>query len=313
MVEDASKWQMADLITIISVVLNQFADQNATTPSFFTFSILHCTACVPCCFSFYIALNMEKLSGYAIGAAFFIFFGYLVKSTILQYYFYAIKEKTVVTWKLQPRRMDNVGSNAWKWWLPLLNNKAGRAKDHYILASCNLVIASLFALVSTQLHVIGRSYMVFSSIEAYGLQNILFDFFLALTYESVVEYIWHRLMHLRFFYLRFHKLHHFYKSPEPFDDMYIHPLEAFGYYCILYAPPFLFTCHYFSFIAYMIVMGICGVLDHSGIKFALPYVYDTEDHDAHHSKFEVNYGFPFPYIDMLCGTYDGKGFGKKVL
>ena len=31
-----------------------------------------------------------------------------------------------------------------------------------------------------------------------------------------------------------HRHHHFYKSPQPFDDLCIHPLEAFGYYVILY-------------------------------------------------------------------------------
>lgn len=252
--------------------------------------------------------GLESVSGYAIGAFFVIFFGYIVKSTLLQYYFYALKGNAVSLWKIQPKKMYNVGTSAWKWWLPILDAKSGRAKDHFLLATCNLLIASFFAFMSTQMHVTGNSYMSFAAIRDYGAYNLAVDFLIALLYENVVEYVWHRLMHLRFFYLRFHKLHHYYKSPEPFDDMYIHPLEAIGYYCILYAPPFLFSCHCYAFIAYMIVMGVCGVLDHSGIKFALPYVYDTEDHDAHHSKFEVNYGFPFPYMDMLCGTYDGKGF-----
>ena len=36
------------------------------------------------------------------------------------------------------------------------------------------------------------------------------------------------------------QMHHYYKSPQPFDDMYIHPLEALGYYLILYSPAFVF-------------------------------------------------------------------------
>lgn len=48
--------------------------------------------------------------------------------------------------------------------------------------------------------------------------------------------------------------------------MYIHPLEAIGYYCILYSPIFVYRNHLFSFLAYMGIAGILGVLDHSGIQ-----------------------------------------------
>lgn len=95
--------------------------------------------------------------------------------------------------------------------------------------------------------------------------------------------------------------------------MYIHPIEAIGYYFILFGPPLYFRCHVISFIGYMIVMGICGVIDHSGIKFQFLGIYNSEDHDAHHSKFEVNYSFPFPFMDILHGTFDGVFFGRKYL
>lgn len=139
---------------------------------------------------------------------------------------------------------------------------------------------------------------------------ILFETALIVIYENIAEYYWHILMHTSFCYKSMHKLHHAYKSPEPWDDMYIHPLEAFGYYCILYGPPFLFSIHYVSFISYMMIMGIFGVLDHSGVRFELPGIYNSVDHDNHHAKFEVNYAFPFPYMDILHGTYDGVFLGR---
>lgn len=67
-------------------------------------------------------------------------------------------------------------------------------------------------------------------------------------------------------YRTFHKYHHYNKSPEPFDDMLIHPAEAFGYYCIMYCPPLVVDVHLYTFVAYMVVLGICGVMDHSGVK-----------------------------------------------
>ncbi len=62
--------------------------------------------------------------------------------------------------------------------------------------------------------------------------------------------------------------------------MYIHPLEALGYYCILYSAPFVIPMHSYSFVLYMILMGLTGVLDHCGVKLAVPGVYDT----THHGK-----------------------------
>ena len=142
-----------------------------------------------------------------------------------------------------------------------------------------------------------------TSLKDCGLYRVFLDFILAVVHQSCLEYYWHRLMHYKFFYTTFHKIHHYYKSPEPWDDMYIHPLEAFGYYCILYSPPFIYHIHCYSFIAYMVVMGICGVLDHSGVRISLPGIYCTVDHSFHHEKFNVNYSFPFPFMDMLHGTY----------
>jgi sterol desaturase/sphingolipid hydroxylase (fatty acid hydroxylase superfamily) len=84
-------------------------------------------------------------------------------------------------------------------------------------------------------------------------------FVVACVWETVAEYWWHRMQvirarsstvarspcvclacraacqHLPWFYRNMHKLHHYYKSPQPFDDMMIHPLEGFGYYLILFS------------------------------------------------------------------------------
>lgn len=128
---------------------------------------------------------------------------------------------------------------------------------------------------------------------------------MAIVWQSIVEYYWHVMMHWPFFYKTMHKIHHSYKAPELFDDMYIHPLEATGYYLILYSPPFLpmLNIHIASFLAYMGIMGICGVLDHSGISMRIAGLYDTRDHDIHHLKTVVNYSFPFPFMDYLHNTY----------
>ena len=59
----------------------------------------------------------------------------------------------------------------------------------------------------------------------------------------------------------------------------MHPLEAFGYYLQLYSPPFVFSMPMSSFVAYMVICGACGVLDHSGVAFSVPGLYDTAGED----------------------------------
>eukprot|EP01119_Soliformovum_irregulare_P007189 TRINITY_DN1958_c0_g1_i5.p1 TRINITY_DN1958_c0_g1~~TRINITY_DN1958_c0_g1_i5.p1 ORF type:complete len:176 (-),score=21.97 TRINITY_DN1958_c0_g1_i5:12-539(-) len=145
------------------------------------------------------------------------------------------------------------------------------------------------------------------SLGYYLFVSTLFPF----VWQSVLEYYWHRTMHLPWFYIRLHKVHHYYKSPEPFDDLYIHPLESFGYYCILYSPAFIIPVHVTSFIFYMSIVGLTGVLDHSGVYFSFPGFYNTRDHDTHHAKFDCNYAFPFPFMDLAHGTFRGTYLNKE--
>ena len=159
---------------------------------------------------------------------------------------------------------------------------------------------------------------------------LLASFLACVLQQSVLEFYWHWAMHTPPLYRRLHAIHHYYKSPQPFDDLCIHPLEACGYFCILYSPAavdlvapllqpllgpraMLGPCHVIAFVAYMALCGVCGVLDHSGVRVrvALPggrTLYDTEEHDAHHScgfglGTALNLGFPFAALDRLHGTY----------
>lgn len=235
--------------------------------------------------------------------------GYVFQSSLLQYIFYNRRNDSISIWKIQADKTHYSGTTATaKSTVPISSIKGNY---HNLVTALNLMIASFFAFIITELSVNGKTNLRFDDISSYGLTNITQDFVLAVIFENIVEYYWHRLMHTRYFYHKMHKYHHFYKSPEPFDDMYIHPLEAFGYYCILYAPPILFKCHLYAFLLYMVIMGLCGILDHSGIRVHIKGIYNTCDHDDHHAKFEVNYGFPFIYMDLLHGTYEGDFLGWK--
>ena len=142
-----------------------------------------------------------------------------------------------------------------------------------------------------------------------GPLGALRGFILSLALQFVVEYYWHVAMHWRPLYARFHSLHHFSKAPTPFDDLLIHPLEAAGYYCILYSPAFVVPDLFVgSFLLYMAVCGVCGVTDHCGLALRCGSLYNAAEHDLHHSAgfgagVYVNLGFPFMIMDRLHGTF----------
>ena len=217
-----------------------------------------------------ISLFIDSLSLYSFASAGVIFFGYIVQSSALQFWFYFLSNSSRSRqWKIQEEK--GVGGLGIFWTVPFLSEgKLNRANDHALLTTLNLITASFFAFVVTELCIWGKSRMSFQSAEEYGFTTIVRDLLIAVTFENITEYYWHRFLHSKLMYKRFHKFHHFVKSPEPWDDMYIHPFEAVAYYTILYSPPFLFQCHHYSFLLYMIIMGLCGTLDHSGVKINIP-------------------------------------------
>lgn len=257
------------------------------------------------------------------------FLFYLIFNSSLQYFFYFKRKNNAERWKIRAdlpihQTTSDSRSFGWdSWWFPMKwlfdvhgNSKPERHPLHVYFGSFNLVLSSFCAGVVTELVLTGDSSLVlhnsffpttliFSDTETnnYSIFWLLRGWFLSMALECVLEYYWHRTMHLPFFYRHMHKHHHFYKSPQPFDDMMIHPLEAAGYYCILYGPAILVNQPLLGFFMYMAVMGSAGVLDHSGIKFNIPHVYSTQEHDDHHRLFNVNYSFPFPHMDMIHGTH----------
>lgn len=273
-----------------------------------------------------ILFNVISVHIYSIIVFFIIFLGYFMQSSLLLLIFYTNTKSTdsnnIKRWKIQDHNTDNVGKFVFH---PIISTKPNQGKYHRLFGTMNIITGSLYAAMVTELCNHGYGFMRYDQIPFDPAKHtsaniaaittfallILYEFIVIVIYQNIAEYYWHRLMHTKYFYASWHKYHHHYKSPEPFDDMYIHPFEAIGYYTILYAPPFLFHTHLYAFIGYMIVMGVCGVIDHSGIKFHLPGIYNSIDHDNHHVKFEVNYGFPFIYLDILHGTYHGRFCGKE--
>jgi len=237
-------------------------------------------------------------SSYSLPVALFLIFGYLTQSSVLLLWLRHAKGV-----KIQPNaKIDTIMGGERSDNASVAVTPLGWA--HYPFVALNLTVAAIFAGATCELSSRGwGSRMDFAP--SPGSWRVGADFVVAFAWQTVLEYGWHRLMHTRLCYRTMHKFHHYYKSPEPFCDMYIHPLESFGYQLILWSPPFIFSCHVYAFVLYMAVMGLCGVLDHSGVRCAVggDWGYSTLDHDLHHELYNWNYGFPLPLLDKLFGTY----------
>ncbi|KNC50384.1 C-4 sterol methyl oxidase [Thecamonas trahens ATCC 50062] len=249
---------------------------------------------------------------------------YIGFSTVLQLAFYTAAAKQ------ETREARAAAASAWRtagaadassfivdtpedcmvWWLPARAAAFAskrRIAQHPVFASVNLLTSALAAAGLVHIVVAGASYMVWpwdsARSQAYGLAV---GTTAAVLSEQLAQYLWHRVMHIPWFYATFHKFHHKARNPSAFDDLLIHPLEAIGFYLILFAPPVLFSIHIFGFLAYFAMHGVSGVLDHSGITVRLGSWYSTVDHDLHHKLVTANYATPLMYWDRIFGTYVGE-------
>jgi hypothetical protein len=81
-----------------------------------------------------------------------------------------------------------------------------RATDHDLISSINLVTASTAAGLVCHATACGSSGIKFDIQEAGGLGSTILSTLAAVCWQSVLEYYWHRMMHLPPFYKRFHKV-----------------------------------------------------------------------------------------------------------
>lgn len=261
-------------------------------------------------------------SSLAAGAFIFVFYHAANFAFQLAYYARAAPSDNALPWRAQPRRRrELLGAAALAPWGAAFapcgcGRKPGRPAWHAALALVNTFIAALFAAATAEGFSAGRTAMTawgaggppaaggraLSAAAALLVVQATTGFLAAFTLQSVLEYVWHRAMHTRVLYAALHKTHHLNTSPTPFDDMLINPIEAAGYYVILYGPAWVLPLGLPAFALYMTALGLAGVADHAGVRLRVG-PYDSSEHDLHHEKFNTNYGFPLMLMDKLCGTY----------
>lgn len=122
-----------------------------------------------------------------------------------------------------------------------------------------------------------------------------------LWFHGVTYYV-HRLLHTRWLFRHVHKVHHKAHTPVWLDAHYMHPAESFYAAGTLCAPLFLWPVHGWTFLAYVVIVGIHELTDHTGIRFRMWPLAPSVGHDAHHRKVRTNYSQLLDWLDRLHGT-----------
>jgi len=119
----------------------------------------------------------------------------------------------------------------------------------------------------------------------------------------ITQYVEHMMMHKLLY--KYHKYHHYFKNPEPWDGLYVHPIETY-FNMIIFFLPCLIMYDYIGLTEILIAHSIFiteSAIAHTGIKIGIKYVDEmTTHHELHHIHPESNYGTMSKFCDSTFNT-----------
>ena len=125
---------------------------------------------------------------------------------------------------------------------------------------------------------------------------------------SAFHFYWvHRLLHVPFFYTRFHALHHRNINIGPWSGLSMHPVEHFMYLTTI-CIHWVVATHPIHLIFHLFYQGPGAAMTHTGyedllIKDKRRLALGTFYHTLHHRYFECNYGNQEMPWDRWFGTF----------
>ncbi|XP_022098547.1 lathosterol oxidase-like [Acanthaster planci] len=157
----------------------------------------------------------------------------------------------------------------------------------------------------------------------FGPLNPLVEIIGFLCFTDFTNYWFHRFLHHRLIYKRFHKQHHMWKVPTPFSGYALHPVDGFLQGVSWHIFPFLFPFNSRLFICFFLFVLIWTVSIHDNLcvlpKVLQPIINGAAHHTDHHMYYNYNYGQFTTLWDRVFGshrvpgTHRGKGPLDDVL
>ena len=171
-------------------------------------------------------------------------------------------------------------------------------------------IFALFIMLTFILQIEGYT-AVYSNIDAYGVFYLICSIFLVLIIQDTYYYWIHRWMHLPRIYKYFHLVHHKSIHTSVFTAFSFHPLETILQAIIIPIIAILIPLHLYSVIVIISLMTISATINHAGVEvypsgklgqWIKKWIIGATHHDAHHKKFNYNYGLYFTFWDRWMKT-----------
>jgi sterol desaturase/sphingolipid hydroxylase (fatty acid hydroxylase superfamily) len=134
---------------------------------------------------------------------------------------------------------------------------------------------------------------------------------LCLIIEDFIFYLSHRLLHNKYFYSKFHKIHHEFVETIAIAATYSHPVEyILGNILPSAVGPLILgkKMHIFTYLIYIIMVLHETHSGHSGYNFPwsphriMPFTFDSEFHIFHHWKYTGNFANYLSIWDRVFGT-----------
>ena len=217
------------------------------------------------------------------------------------YRYYVRRRHEPETWKCQPGRFL----------------KPAQHRHAVLTGSANLTMAGLitgclaYGIASGQLRT-----PVYTDVAEYGWTYTLGMTVVLFVLVDYINYWVHRLVHVKFLYLRIHRVHHRYVATTPYVATAMHPVEVLAQQAGSFLPMFFIPFHAVSIAAVLLYILVFNIIDHSGVRLtsALPWQPPSTYHDDHHAHFHVNYGQHIMLWDRLHGTLRRKNrrYGRDV-
>lgn len=153
--------------------------------------------------------------------------------------------------------------------------------------------------------------LIYLDLSRYGFTYAVFSLFLMMLIHDTYFYWTHRLLHLPWFYKKWHRVHHSAPNPSPWAAFCFHPVEAFIE--TLYMPiiAFVIPCHPMVLMIFLMLMTVLGVVNHLGYELypnifhqnsILRTIISATNHSVHHRFNKFNYALYFTWWDDLMGT-----------
>lgn len=153
--------------------------------------------------------------------------------------------------------------------------------------------------------------LIYTDLHLYSVWYVPLSVCVFLLLQDTYYYWIHRWMHKPKIYRYFHVIHHKSIHTNVFTSFSFHPYETILQALFLPLVFMVLPMHIYALLIVLSIMTISATINHAGIeiypsgkfgKWFKKWIIGATHHDAHHTKFNYNYGLYFTFWDRIMHT-----------